>query len=125
MLTKPSRARPWLKEGKAKIYPNDLNVFTIQVIREPSGYEITASTKGEQSHRLGSALVTLFKQKKRDKSTGGGLVVTPKQTNLRKYRITTSTGNESGNLGEKYILASPRIGGCEGAFQDLCKRSNA
>jgi hypothetical protein len=39
MPTKPSRARRWLKEGKAKIYSNDLNIFTIQLINEPSGHE--------------------------------------------------------------------------------------
>ncbi len=39
MPTKPSRVRVWLKEGKAKIYPNDLNVFAIQLIGEPSGYK--------------------------------------------------------------------------------------
>ncbi|HAA27282.1 MAG TPA: hypothetical protein DCE56_05860 [Cyanobacteria bacterium UBA8553] len=39
MPTKPSRARRWLKEGRAKIYSNDLNVFAIQLINEPSGYE--------------------------------------------------------------------------------------
>jgi len=39
MPTKPSRARRWLKEGKAKIYPSDLKVFAIQLIGEPSGYE--------------------------------------------------------------------------------------
>ncbi len=39
MPTKPSRARRWLKEGKAKIYPSDLKIFAIQLIGEPSGYE--------------------------------------------------------------------------------------
>lgn len=39
MPTKPSRARKWLKKGKAKIYKNDLNVFAIQLINEPSGEE--------------------------------------------------------------------------------------
>ena len=39
MPTKSSRARRWLKEGQAKIYPNDLNLFAIQLIDEPSGYE--------------------------------------------------------------------------------------
>ncbi|WP_414590049.1 RRXRR domain-containing protein [Scytonema sp. PCC 10023] len=39
MPTKPSRARRWLKEGKAKIVHNDLNVFCIQLLVEPSGYE--------------------------------------------------------------------------------------
>jgi len=39
MPTKPSRARRWLKEGLAKIYTNDLNIFAIQLIGEPSGDE--------------------------------------------------------------------------------------
>ncbi|NEP12460.1 MAG: hypothetical protein F6K14_20090 [Symploca sp. SIO2C1] len=39
MPTKPSRARKWLQEGKARIYKNDLNVFAIQLINEPSGHE--------------------------------------------------------------------------------------
>ncbi len=39
MPTKPSRARRWLKEGIARIYPNDLNIFAIQLINEPSGRE--------------------------------------------------------------------------------------
>ncbi|WP_235006796.1 RRXRR domain-containing protein [Calothrix rhizosoleniae] len=37
MPTKASRARRWLKEGKAKIVHNDLNVFCIQLLVEPSG----------------------------------------------------------------------------------------
>lgn len=39
MPTKPSRARKWLKEGRAKFYSNDLNIFAIQLIDEPSGYK--------------------------------------------------------------------------------------
>jgi hypothetical protein len=35
MPTKPSRARRWLKEGKAKIVHNNLNVFCIQLLVEP------------------------------------------------------------------------------------------
>ncbi|MBD2604038.1 RRXRR domain-containing protein [Scytonema hofmannii FACHB-248] len=38
MPTKPSRARRWLKEGKAKILHNDLNIFCIQLLVKPSGY---------------------------------------------------------------------------------------
>lgn len=38
MPTKPSRARRWLKEGKAKIVHNDLGVFQIQLLVEPSGF---------------------------------------------------------------------------------------
>lgn len=39
MPTKPSRARRWLKEGKARVVHNDLNVFCIQLLVEPSGNE--------------------------------------------------------------------------------------
>jgi len=39
MPTKPSRARRWLGRGLVRIYPNDLNVFAIQLINEPSGYD--------------------------------------------------------------------------------------
>jgi RRXRR protein len=39
MPTKPSRARRWLKEGKAHPKHNDLNIFCIQLLAEPSGYE--------------------------------------------------------------------------------------
>ncbi len=39
MPTIASRARRWLREGKARVYPNDLNVFAIQLINEPSGYD--------------------------------------------------------------------------------------
>ncbi|BAY44947.1 hypothetical protein SAMD00079811_25490 [Scytonema sp. HK-05] len=35
MPTKSSRARRWLKEGKAKIVHNDLNIFCIQLLVEP------------------------------------------------------------------------------------------
>lgn len=37
MPTKASRARRWLKEGKAKIIHNDLNIFGIQLLVDPSG----------------------------------------------------------------------------------------
>ena len=39
MPTKPSRARRWLKEGKAKVVHNDLNIFCIQLLTEPTGTE--------------------------------------------------------------------------------------
>ncbi|WP_414552702.1 RRXRR domain-containing protein [Anabaena sp. CCY 0017] len=39
MPTKASRARRWLKEGKAKIVHNDLNIFCIQLLVETSGYD--------------------------------------------------------------------------------------
>lgn len=37
MPTKPSRARRWLKTGKAKVVHNDLSIFTIQLTSQPSG----------------------------------------------------------------------------------------
>lgn len=37
MPTKSSRARKWLRDGKAKVIPNDLGIFQIQLIQEPSG----------------------------------------------------------------------------------------
>ena len=36
MPTKPSRARRWLRAGKAKVVHNDLGIFTVQLISEPS-----------------------------------------------------------------------------------------
>lgn len=35
MPTKPSRARRWLKQGKAKVVYNDLGIFQIQLIEHP------------------------------------------------------------------------------------------
>ncbi|MFY7806915.1 MAG: RRXRR domain-containing protein, partial [Limnoraphis robusta] len=40
MPAKPSRIRRWLKEGKAKVYRNDLNTFAVQLIEEPLGEEV-------------------------------------------------------------------------------------
>ena len=37
MPTKASRARRWLEQGKAKIVSNDLGIFQIQLLNEPSG----------------------------------------------------------------------------------------
>jgi hypothetical protein len=36
MPTKPSRARRWLKEGKARVVNNDLGIFQIQLVKYPS-----------------------------------------------------------------------------------------
>jgi len=35
MPTKASRARRWLKEGKARVVYNDLGIFQVQLIRCP------------------------------------------------------------------------------------------
>ncbi|AOX02988.1 hypothetical protein BJP34_29270 [Moorena producens PAL-8-15-08-1] len=37
MPTKASRARRWLNRGLAVIYQNDLNVFAVQLVNQPSG----------------------------------------------------------------------------------------
>jgi len=37
MPTKPSRARRWLRKGKAKVVYNDLGIFVVQLVSEPSG----------------------------------------------------------------------------------------
>lgn len=39
MPTKPSRARRWLRDGKAVVVHNDLGVFCVQLAMEPSGHE--------------------------------------------------------------------------------------
>jgi hypothetical protein len=47
MPTTPARARKWVKSGKAKGLRNKLDVFYVQLLREPSGYdtqEIVAGT---------------------------------------------------------------------------------
>jgi len=40
MPTKASRARRWLKTGKAVIVRNDLNVFSVRLVAEPSGSNV-------------------------------------------------------------------------------------
>ncbi|MEQ8754904.1 MAG: RRXRR domain-containing protein [Coleofasciculus sp. G1-WW12-02] len=39
MPAKASRVRRWLKAGKAKVVNNDLNLFQVQLVEEPSGKE--------------------------------------------------------------------------------------
>lgn len=46
MPTKPSRARKWLKSGKAKVVYNDLGIFTVQLLIEPSGIKTQAISVG-------------------------------------------------------------------------------
>ncbi|WP_365973544.1 RRXRR domain-containing protein [Moorena sp. SIO4G3] len=40
MPTKASRARRWLNQGLAVVYPNDLNVFAVQLVNQPSGEQV-------------------------------------------------------------------------------------
>lgn len=66
MPTKPSRARRWLKEGIAKVVYNDLNIFCIQLVEEPSGKDTQTVALGIDPGKLytgiaaQSAKATLF-----------------------------------------------------------------
>ncbi|MEA5468154.1 RRXRR domain-containing protein [Spirulina sp. 06S082] len=67
MPTKASRARRWLKEGKAKVCDSDLGVFCVQLLQEPSGEETQEIAVGIDSGKLFSGIgvvstkATLFK----------------------------------------------------------------
>ncbi|MBW4444139.1 MAG: RRXRR domain-containing protein [Plectolyngbya sp. WJT66-NPBG17] len=67
MPTKPSRARRWLKAGKAVTVHNDLNLFCIQLVAEPSGRETQDVVIGIDPGKLftgigvQSSKATLFK----------------------------------------------------------------
>ena len=56
MPTKASRARRWLKEGKAKVVHNDLGIFQIQLIAEPSGHNYQDVVIGVDSGKLFTGL---------------------------------------------------------------------
>jgi hypothetical protein len=46
MPTKPSRARRWLKNGKAKVVHNDLGIFTVELTSEPSSTNVQPISVG-------------------------------------------------------------------------------
>jgi len=56
MPTKPSRCRRWLREGKATVVHNDLNVFCIQLVVEPSGHETQPIVLGIDPGKLFSGV---------------------------------------------------------------------
>lgn len=67
MPTKPSRARLWLRDGKAVVVHNDLNLFCIQLVAEPSGRSVQDVVIGIDPGKLftgigvQSSRATLFK----------------------------------------------------------------
>jgi RRXRR protein len=66
MPTKPSRARRWLRDGKAIVVHNDLNLFCVQLVAEPLGRVVQDVVIGIDPGKLftgigvQSAKVTLF-----------------------------------------------------------------
>ena len=56
MPTKSSRARRWLRDGKARIYPNDLKIFAIQLTRQPSGFHTQPIAIGVDPGKLYSGI---------------------------------------------------------------------
>ncbi len=59
MPTTPSRARRWLKEGKAKVVYNDLNIFCVQLIQQPSGRETQQVVIGLDPGKLYTGVATV------------------------------------------------------------------
>ncbi|MDY6936359.1 MAG: RRXRR domain-containing protein [Cyanobacteriota bacterium] len=56
MPTKPSRARRWLREGKAVICRSDLKIFVIKLTRQPSGIETQPIAVGVDPGKLYSGI---------------------------------------------------------------------
>lgn len=67
MPTKASRARRWLRDGKARVFPNELRIFAVQLLAPASGSEtqdIAAGLDPGKSYSgvaVQSAKATLFK----------------------------------------------------------------
>lgn len=93
MPTKPSRARRWLKEGKAKTYPNDLNIFAIQLIGEPSGHKTQDVVIGIDPGKLFS-----------------GVGVQSSKTTLLKLHLVLPLPNVTKKMTARRILRRARRG---------------
>jgi len=64
MPTKASRARRWLRDGKAKVVHNDLGVFQIQLLQEASGTEQQDIVVGIDQGKLFTGMAVQSSKKK-------------------------------------------------------------
>jgi len=56
MPTKASRARRWVRDGKARIVTNDLNLFAVQLLETPSGNQTQPIAVGVDPGKLFSGI---------------------------------------------------------------------
>lgn len=80
MPTTASRARRWIRNGKAKIIQNDLDVFCVQLVKEPSGYKTQDIAVGVDP---GSNFTGVAVQSKRSTLIGLNLNLPKKQVQKR------------------------------------------
>jgi hypothetical protein len=80
MPTKASRARRWVRDGKAEIVQNDLRVFCVQLVAEPSGRNIQDISLGIDP---GSCFTGIAIQSKQDTLIGLNLNLPKKQVQKR------------------------------------------
>ncbi len=80
MPTKASRARKWLQTGKAKVVQNDLQIFVIQLVLEPSGRQTQNITCGLDP---GSDFTGIAVQSKHETLQGLNLNLPRKQISKR------------------------------------------
>lgn len=80
MPTKASRARRWVRDGKAKVVQNDLRVFCVQLVEEPSGKNTQDISLGIDP---GSCFTGIAVQSKKDTLIGLNLNLPKKQVQKR------------------------------------------
>lgn len=90
MPTKASRARRWVRDGKAKVVQNDLQVFCVQLVEEPTGRETEDISLGIDP---GSCFTGVAVQSKRDTLIGLNLNLPKKrvQKRLEERRVLRRT----------------------------------